>query len=390
MKNRWTVLASAILTQTILGGIYAWSTFVPSLIKNYNLSNGQCGLIFGMSIAVFTVAMTFAGRIMVKKGPTFTATISAILFTAGYMLASFSNGNFYLLLISLSFIAGTGIGFGYVGPLTIGMKWFPKKKGLVTGVSVAGFGGGAIILSNIAKHFILMDIDILTFFRWMAYILGPILFIVAQFMINPPESKNIVHDNKWELSAILSIPFATLLIGIFSGTFSGLLIIGNIVPLLEKTGASHHMAVWSISIFAAGNALGRVIWGELFDVLGIKSIPISLAGFIVSLLLLLMHLPIMLTLFITGLLGFSFGGCFVIYASALSRQFGVDEVPTLYPIVFLGYGIAGVFGPGIGGRLADYTGSYDTAIYLSIIIVSVAFVLTIFGTRSFKKHSVNH
>ncbi|MBD3394104.1 MAG: MFS transporter, partial [Chitinivibrionales bacterium] len=131
--NRWLVLVAGCLIQTVLGGIYAWSTFVPYLIKDYGLSTGQCGFIFGVTILTFASTMIFTGRVLIKKGPRFTALIAAGLFTSGYLFASMSGGSFALLLLSLGGIVGIGIGFGYVCPLSVGMKWFPDKKGLVTG-----------------------------------------------------------------------------------------------------------------------------------------------------------------------------------------------------------------------------------------------------------------
>ncbi|HMA62058.1 MAG TPA: MFS transporter, partial [bacterium] len=166
MKNKWVNLIAGIIIQTILGGIYAWSIFVPHLINNYGLSKGQCGTIFGVSIAVFTLAMTLAGRILSRRGPRFTASIGAVLFLVGYLIASFSGGSFIILLVGIGLFAGSGIGFGYVCPLSVGMQWFPKHKGFITGVAVAGFGGGAIILSSVASHFLNAGMNVLIFFRW--------------------------------------------------------------------------------------------------------------------------------------------------------------------------------------------------------------------------------
>ncbi|MGC9313931.1 MAG: MFS transporter, partial [Sediminispirochaetaceae bacterium] len=185
MRNRWVVLAASVVTQTILGGIYAWSTFVPALIERYGLNNAGSSFIFGLTIGVFTVSMTFAGRLLKQKGPRLTANISAILYMTGYLIASVSGGDYLILLISLGLITGAGIGFGYVGPLSVGMKWFPDRKGLITGITVAGFGGGAVILSTVAGVFIDSGVDVLVFFRWMGFVLGAVLIIAAQCMFEP-------------------------------------------------------------------------------------------------------------------------------------------------------------------------------------------------------------
>jgi len=380
--NRWVILFAGIIIQTILGGIYAWSTFTPWLVDQYALSKGQSGLIFGLTIGFFTVAMILAGRILSRKGPRLTAGIGAVLFMSGYLLSSVSNGSFIIMLISLGLITGAGIGFGYVCPLSVGMKWFPNKKGLVTGIAVAGFGGGAVLLSSVAEYFLHNGIDVLFFFRFYGIIAGIILFIAAMFLDTPEKKAQAVRANSY--SSILTAPFALIALGLFSGTFAGLLIIGNLSPLVLDAGFTEAIAVLSISIFAIGNALGRMTWGHTFDYLGYKSIPLSLASFAVFSIFLLLPLAHWLFLIIVGLLGFGFGSNFVVYASAVSDYFGVDSFPEIYPVSFLAYGIAGIIGPGIGGFLADTTGSYTVALYISIAIVLIAAALTAFNLKVFK------
>ena len=141
--KRWVVLMAGVVLQTILGGVYAWSAFVPALTGEHGLSNGQCGMIFGVTIAVFSVVMIPGGRLLQTLGPRITAGIGALLFAAGYVVASFSGGDFWVLVLGIGCLTGAGIGAGYVCPLTVAMKWFPSNQGLVTGVAVAGCRGGA-------------------------------------------------------------------------------------------------------------------------------------------------------------------------------------------------------------------------------------------------------
>lgn len=382
MKNRWVILAAGVVMQTILGGIYAWSTFTPWLESSYALSKGQCGFIFGLTIAVFTLAMNVAGRVLTKKGPRFTASIGAVLFMCGYFFASFSNGNFWGLLLGLGVIAGTGIGFGYVCPLSVGMKWFPKKKGLVTGVAVAGFGGGAVILSSVAQHFLIEGMDVLEFFRWFASLTGIALLLSASFLSDPAPRKKTHRPRAGE--EVFCVPFAIITLGMFSGTFAGLLIVGNLTSFVLEAGLSASLAVTAVGIFSIGNAIGRVVWGQIFDYFTYKSIPLSLASFAIFSICLLSPLPTWLLLTVVGLLGFCFGSNFVVYASAVSNIFGEESFPKLYPICFLAYGLAGSIGPGIGGYLADYTGSYRLALFISIGLVSITSLVAIIKLQTFE------
>ncbi len=373
MKNRWVALMAGILIQTVLGGIYAWSTFAPFLERCYGLSKGQCGFIFGVTIASFTLAMTQAGHVMARKGPRFTVAIGALLFMTGYLLASISNGYFPVLLVSLGVVSGIGIGFGYACPLSVAMKWFPQRKGLVTGVSVAGFGGGAILLSSTAAHF-LQQIDLLVFFRFYGISTGVILLISAFFLTEPTTTLRKSTQVKWK-KEVISWPFFILATSLFAGTFSGLLVIGNLVPIVVANGLPQSQAVIAITIFSLGNVLGRVFWGHVFDKINYKCIPLSLICFALFTPPLLLSLPHWVTMLAIGLLGFAFGANFVIYASATSLHFGTEYFSILYPLCFLSYGIAGMVGPFVGGWLADGSGAYNTALYLSISVLVIAAIL---------------
>ncbi|MBN2684284.1 MAG: MFS transporter [Pontiellaceae bacterium] len=385
MPNRWLVLMAGCLIQTVLGGIYAWSTFVPYLTHDYGLSTGQCGLVFGATILTFTSTMVFAGRVLVKKGPRFTASISAVLFAMGYLFASVSGGSFALLLLSLGGLVGGGIGFGYVCPLSVGMKWFPEKKGMVTGVAVAGFGFGAILLSSIAEYFLLHGTDVLTFYRWFGLAAGLILFIAAQ-LLSEPSATAVDTLAAHDYSSVFTWPFCINMMGIFAGTFAGLLIIGNLTPIVMGAGLSERQAALAVSIFAIGNGVGRMVWGKLFDFCHYRSIPYSLMGLALVTGLLLLPIPGWTLMISVGLVGFCFGANFVLYASAISRFFGTASFPRLYPICFMAYGVAGIIGPGLGGSLADSTGSYHIPVYLCIAILVLAGIFTHLKLTVFNHH----
>jgi OFA family oxalate/formate antiporter-like MFS transporter len=386
--NKWIVLTAGIIIQTILGGIYAWSSFVPSLKYDYGLTNSECGMIFGAMIATFSIAMIPAGRLLKKFPPAFIAGTGAILFLSGYVLASFSQGNFYLLLLSLSLICGTGIGFGYVVPLTVGMKWFPDHKGLITGVSVAGFGLGALLLSFFVDYLLnTLHFNVLYIFRLTGLIFGSIAIISALFMSEPEQDKNRIDDTgKIELMPYLkSGLFWLICLGMFAGTFAGLITISKLKPLALSYGLSDNFAVWVISVFALGNATGRILWGRIHDKFNSnKTIIMSLLFLGLSLIPLFFKLSAASSLIFTFISGIGFGSCFVVYASSIVQYYGIDCFPRLYPVCFLGYGLAGLTGPAVGGWIVDLSGFYGSAILLSISIVLIALIIIAFGLNNIR------
>uniref|UniRef100_A0A7C3HYY1 MFS transporter n=1 Tax=Gracilinema caldarium TaxID=215591 RepID=A0A7C3HYY1_9SPIR len=383
MKNRWLSLLSGVIIQTILGGVYAWSAFTPWLISSYGLNKAQTGFIYGLIFGVFTIVMVFAGKVLLVVGPQISVIISAILFFSGYFLASLSHGSFLMILLGLGVLTGAAIGFGYICPLSVAMKWFPDKKGLVSGVSLAGFGGGAILLSLIANYFLNKGMDVLYFFRIFGIGAGSLLLISALFL-NEPDSVSKTQKKQSSYQGVFTKTFLLAFLGLFSGTFSGLLINGNLIPIALGFGFSMEQAVTAISLFSIGNAFGRIVWGQIFDHIGYKSIPLSLLSLILTSFCLLIPSPAWLLLIVIGLFGFSFGSNFVVYASAVSRYFGVDHFSSLYPVCFLSYGLAGIIGPGFGGLIADVTGSYTISIYVSILILGISFLIVTFNMNSFK------
>ncbi len=382
--KKWIVLVAGVTLQLIFGGVYAWSAFVPALTEQYGLSNGECGFVFGVIIGTFTIVMIPGGRLMHRWGPRIVATAGAILFTSGYVAASLSGGNFLLLLLSIGVLSGAGIGAGYVCPLTVAMKWFPNNKGLVMGVAVAGFGGGAIVLSFFVQYLLqTVQLDVLQVFRIIGIGFGGVAVVSSLMLSNPGHTSEGDRGNMpppGNIKAyLLTDKFGSLALGLFAATFAGLITVGNLKPILEDAGLEPAAATLGIALFAVGNAAGRIFWGRLSDRIGPRhSVLFSLLalGMAVFLLLFAMPAPYMLTLVV--LTGLGFGAAFVVYASSVVEYFGVELFPLLYPVCFLGYGLSGIIGPGIGGWIKDVLGSFAPALGISAAVVFLSCALLAF------------
>jgi MFS transporter, OFA family, oxalate/formate antiporter len=374
-------VVASVLIMCCAGSVYAWSIFVAPLKASFGLSTAQTQLIFGFIIASFSITMLFVSRIERKLGPKLTAAIGAALFSLGYLLASFSGGNVVLILLGISILSGAGMGFGYVTVLTTLVKWFPDHKGLATGIAVAGFGSGAILLSQIGQPILNSGMTVTEVFRAIAIIYG-IIFLVSALLISAP-----ANDRKTPVEKPISIRvlardkrFWVLFYTFFAGSFAGLMLIGNLKPLGLSYGISEEAAVLSIVLLSAGNAIGRILWGQIWDKIGGKrSAGIALALVAVSMLTLLAKISNDIAfLSLCLIIGLCYGANFVLYASDVSNIYGIQQLGIIYPIVSIAYGIAGIAGPVAGGCLFDVTNQYYIPIILSSVICLsglVAYVL---------------
>lgn len=364
------VLLAAVVIQACLGGVYGWSTFVPALKSEHEFTTGQTQIIFGLTIAAFALTMVWAGRLAARWGPRVVGFTGGVLFWIGYRLAALSGGSFPVVLTGIGLVAGASIGFGYVVALTTAVQWYPQRKGLVTGIAVTGFGGGAIILSSVVTRLFREGWLVLDIFRMMGWVGGVAVALASMFLFRPPRANQTAGADAVPYTLRGDRFFISLIVGMFCGTFSGLLVVGNLKPIGMDGGLSAEAAALAISFLAAGNALGRLVWGWIADRMGYKSIPFSLIFFAGGLGLLLVGRVSSWGFSAVALLvGIGFGACFVLYAAQVAARYGAAAVAKIYPLVFLAYGLAGTTGPSVGGFLFDYTASYVIPILVAIAVL---------------------
>jgi OFA family oxalate/formate antiporter-like MFS transporter len=365
------IVAASILIMLCSGAVYAWSIFVAPLQNDYHFTTAQTQVVYGLIIGIFTIAMLFVNKVLRRYGPRISGIIGAVLFFAGYMVAAVSHGNLWMLVLGMSLLSGTGMAFGYVTVLNTLVKWFPGHKGLATGLAVSGFGGGAILMSQIARPLLANGWQVMDIFRTVGIIYG-VLFLVGALVLSVPvwyQAKP--EEARVDVGRMLKDKrFWVLFYVFFAGTFAGLLFNGNLKPLGQSYGVSAGAAVIAISLFSIGNAAGRILWGVVHDILGgRKSVVISLSLLAVCMLLLLIGSSSDISfMIITFLLGLNFGANFVTYAADVSDIWGIARLDIIYPAVSIAYGIAGIIGPIVGGLIRDISGSYYTAIIIGALV----------------------
>lgn len=367
MKKYLTVLA-AFVVMLCIGSVYAWSIVAAELMANYGFSGAQSQTVFGTLIAVFPVTMIFVGRLAVRWQPRFLGVVSGILFFGGYFLAGVSGGSFWLTWLGVGVLGGVATGFGYWVALTIPVQWFPEKKGLITGIAAAGFGLGAVFMSEWAAMVLSSGRTVLQLLSLVGGVYGLLIILLSLFI--KPHAKIVRGDQLPVRQFLRSGYFLRFFVGIFLGTFAGLLIIGSLKLIGEEGGISSATLVHSVALFAVANFFGRLTWGALSDHWS-ASLNVFMALLLQGLAIAALNVVGLtdgIYLLLSGLIGFGFGSNFVLFAKASATVFGVQNLGLVYPYVFLGYAIAGIAGPFSGGYLFDLSGNFSTAIYLAALM----------------------
>src|SRR6202521_2903058 len=184
--NRWGIAIAGVVMQVALGAVYAWSVFRVPLAKQFGWSISEVTLTFTISIFVLGVAAFFGGLWLNRKGPRIGALTGGLLYGAGVFLASFSDHKLWWLYLTYGVIGGIGVGFSYIVPVAVLVKWFPDRRGVITGIAVGGFGAGALVTAPLATRLI-QSVGVLTIFAYLGVAFLLVTVVSGYFMQNPPE-----------------------------------------------------------------------------------------------------------------------------------------------------------------------------------------------------------
>lgn len=360
VMNRWLVVMGAVIVQLCLGAVYAWSLFNQPLVNKFGWETSDVVLTFSITIATMAIFTIIAGKIQDKIGPRWVATCGGILLGLGLILASNATSITQLYLF-YGLIGGAGIGTAYVCPLATCLKWFPDKRGLISGIAVAGFGAGSLVFKPLILTFI-ASFGVSATFLYLGIIYLVAIVLGAQLLVVPPA--NYVPEG-WTPPAasagggqdftpgemLKTMQFYALWFMYLFGCMAGLMVIGlasNIgTDLVNLDAAQAANAVVTVAIF---NAAGRIIWGTISDKLG--RINSLLAMYLLAALAMFSMSAITMNnltfLALCSLIGFCFGGFLALFPSITTDYYGTKNLGTNYGIIFLAYGSAAIIGPIIG------------------------------------------
>ncbi len=396
-RKGWLVTFSGMGLNLALGALYSWSVFGKQFTEaidkgGFGWSKTNAALPYTIAIAFFAAMMVPAGRLQDKFGPRIIATMGALLTGLGLVVTSFASpGNILPALIGFGAMAGTGIGLGYATATPAAVKWFPpEKKGLITGIVVSGFGLASVYIAPVSKSF-LAAYGVKGAFLILGIGFAVITSVLAQFITNPStptvslnhntssNNNNYRLDYSWS-EMLKTRTFYLLWIEFACGAMAGLMIIGHLAKIVSvQSGNAIQIGFIFVALLAIFNAGGRLIAGFVSDYIGrLRTVLIICLSQAVVMFFFSKISTVAAFVLGSAVVGFSYGACLSLFPSTCADYWGTKNLGLNYGILFTAWGVGGVFGPILAGKIADASGNYGTAYIISASLMIFAAFLTFF------------
>ncbi|MDD4903508.1 MAG: OFA family MFS transporter, partial [Candidatus Bipolaricaulis sp.] len=372
-SGRWIFVLVGLLMNVCLGAVYAFSVFRKPLEALWGVSATQAGLPFMVFLALFAVFMALAGGLVASWGPRKTSLLGAVLVGAGWILAGFAP-NILWLTIFYGVVGGSGVGILYGCPIAVATKWFPDKKGLAVGLTLAGFGLSALLMAPLMTNTIAMQsVGVSKTFMYFGIAFLAVLVVLSFGLRNPRAgwrpagwkgatakgSSGVDLDR----GQMLRTPAFYALWGTYIiGCLAGLMAIGIASPVGSEVALLRpEAAAIAVSVFAVFNGLGRPLFGWLTDKITPKGTAVLSFVLILgaSALLYFAGQGSAIVYFVAfSLLWLNLGGWLAIAPTATATFFGAKHYAKNYGVVFTAYGIGAILGSLLSGMIHDATGGY--------------------------------
>jgi OFA family oxalate/formate antiporter-like MFS transporter len=400
--SRWAPVLGGVMMNLALGTFYAMSVFMLPLEKEFGWTRAQTSWVTTIGISLIAAWYVVAGWIHDRRGPRLVAAIGGVLFSLGLLLASYTRSLTWFYLTA-GVIAGTGSGFGYVVPTSVGSKWFPDKRGLIIGLMVGGFGAGSGIFGPIASSLI-VAYGWRSTFQIFAAVFFVMTMIATALVRNPPAG---YRPGGWDPSKVKAASragadvfagdmvrtrtFWALWVAYCLGTTAGTMVISQLVPFARQAGHSAAVAAFALTVGAIGSAMGRVLSGWMSDHVGRLNTlrALVLVSACAMPLLFLVRGDVTLFYGLLAIVYYCYGTQLSVYASTSADFYGTKNIGLNYGLLLSAWGVAGILGPFLGGRVYTATGEYRMAFFLAagVSVVALASLMLAKNPHAVKEKS---
>lgn len=380
-ENRWLIVLGTVIAQLGLGTIYTWSLFNQPLIDKFGWQLNKVTITFSITSFALAFATLAGGKLQEKLGIRKLISISGLILGIGLILTS-KVTSLTMLYVTAGIIVGAADGIAYLTSLSNCIKWFPEKKGLISGISVGAYGTGSLIFKYINGSLIYSNGVSEAFLYWG--IIAMILVVIgAQLLKDAPIVSSIINNTNnnsnekdFSVKEMLKTKDAYFLFLIFfTSCMSGLYLIGIVKDIgVQLAGLTPAVAANAVAMVAIFNTAGRIILGALSDKLGrlnvlIFTLTVTTASvFVLS----FVHLDFIIFFICVASIAFCFGGNITVFPTIVGDFFGSKNQTKNYGIIYQGFG----FGALSGSFIATLAGGFIPTFIIVGGLCIVSIILT--------------
>ena len=399
MSKRWLIAASGVVIMTLLGTVYAWSVFVNPIMAAYGWSKESVAVVFMIIIGMIGLAAAFGGVLVDKKGPKFAAALGVTLYGIGVLMGgvALKMGNIWILYIGYGVLGGIGNGLAYVVPIATLIRWFPDKRGLITGLSVMGFGLGAFFIGKIVPDLINnVGVSNAFFILGVVYLVGNSLAVLV--LRNPPPrwlpdgftlpASTVSAADSFSWNEARKTPqWYMIWFMLFLNVTAGMGLLSKLSPMAQEVikvaqGVSDpkQLAVLGGGVLAAAsifNGLGRLFWAAVSDKIGRKNVFLTMFATQAALYFYLPQVSsVLIFTIIACYLLACLGGGFAVMPAFAADSFGPTYIGKVYGFVLTAWGAAGVIGGFVFAKFDK-----EQSLYTAATLLIVGFVIALLFKR---------
>lgn len=377
-SHRFAPIAASIAIQLCLGIAYIWSVFQTGIANSiFNGDNAAASFTFSLLLSTLTIGSVFGGKLAARYSTRAIVITGGVILSAGFALASLATAERpWLLWLGYGVMGGVGMGFTYSTTIACAQKWFPEKKGFVTGLIVSALGLGGVVFTPIIEGLIARfggaQVGEPKTFLVLSVIFLVVCAVGGLFLKNPPQeatqaAMTATNEGLSPSQVLRDHRFYIIMFSLMLACMGGLMMIGFAKPIAvaKGLGETATIGVLTISMF---NSVGRLFWGTASDRLGRKKTILILLAGSGALSLLINNINGYAIYAVIGCIGFFYGGFLSTFPSLTADLFGAKHMATNYGMVLLGFGMGAV----VASYIAGY---YKNIAVADISLMSPAFAI---------------
>lgn len=387
--KRWINLVIGTIVMMLLGMVYSWTIFVKPLEAEFMWQRSSTTTAFTVCMICFILGLISYGFIMPRFNTRLITVFAAIILLTGFFLCSKINLLWQLYIFYGVFI-GLGVGISYNSVMSTIIKWFPDKKGIISGILTMGFGLGGFILSpSIVK--LIASFGWRQTFLFLAFGLSFFVALASFATVLPSKEFLNSFNNTANTGSKMPQdipPSKTLKTPTFWFYFlwsvlimsSGLLVLGHAsLYATDDLGVTVTYAGIATGILSLANGFGRVLTGLTYDKFGIKKSMLATSTYtlIAAVILLcsswLHSVPLMILGFIFT--GFSYGGAPATGSVFTMEYYGAKYFPLNYAFSSSGMIPSAILGPMMASFLFETFSAYTYSFIFMVVLGAVSLML---------------